>query len=89
MRKVITFPPKLECPACGKRLRPAKRSEIDADLLDSRYRQIAQMAAQGAEDWKPPEEFNEWQKEISPPGSWLFRCDECGNRTLWSREEQE
>ena len=42
MRKVIAFPPKLECPACGMRLRQATRSEINSDLIDSRYRHVAQ-----------------------------------------------
>ena len=86
---IINFPPKLDCPACGQLLRPATRAEINSDLRSSSYRHIALAAAQGSRDWQPPDEFSEWQKDISPPGSWLFRCDGCGNRTLWSRDDEQ
>jgi hypothetical protein len=88
-RQVINFPPKIDCPACGTRLRPASRRELNADLRDRDpvRRQLALSAAQGARDWEPPGEFPEWLKDITPPASWLFRCDGCGNRTLWSRED--
>jgi hypothetical protein len=89
MRTVINFPPQLDCPACGTQLRPATRAEINADVLDPRFRDVALSAAQGARDYEPPAEFPAWRKDITPPGSWLFRCDECGNRTLWSREFDE
>jgi len=88
MNTVITFPPTIECPSCGSRLRPARRSEIETDLRDPNYKHIAQIAAQGARDWEPPDEFTEWQKDVSPPGTWLFRCDNCSHRTLWSKEEE-
>jgi len=85
---VYEFPPQLECPVCGVPLRPATRAEISCDLQDPSYRQLAESAAQGAREWEPPEDWAEWQKDMTPPGSWLFRCDECDHRTLWSRRRE-
>ena len=85
MGSVIQFPPKLDCPLCAVPLRPASRRELNEDLNNPKYRQLALSAAQGAQDWEPPEEFAEWQKEISPPGSWLFRCDRRGNRIFGAK----
>jgi hypothetical protein len=102
MARVIDFPPKLDCPFCHIRLRPATRAELNEDLRSGNLqrRQIAQSAAQGAHDWEPPRDWDEWEKAMTPPGSWLFRCDcnrgdclhrlvrgpyRCDHRTLWSR----
>ncbi len=85
---IVNFPPLLECPACGQRLRLATKSEIASDLCDSRFKQVAEAAAQGSREWEPPVNWPEWKKDISPPASWLFRCDGCGNRTLWSSESE-
>jgi len=86
MGTVTEFPPRLSCPLCGSSLRPATRAEINADLKDESYKQVAESAAQGSREWEPSDEWPDWLKIISPPASWLFRCDHCGNRTLWSRE---
>lgn len=84
MGRVIDFPPKHPCAACGAPLRPATRAEFNSDRFDPRYRHIAESAAQGARDWEPPDDWSAWEKDAMPPGSWLLRCDRCGNRTLWA-----
>jgi len=88
MGTVTEFPPKLMCPLCSKPLRPATRAEISADLSDPRYRELALGAAQGKRNWNPPEEFSDWKKDISWPASWLFRCDTCDHRSLWSHSNE-
>jgi len=87
MAQIIDFPPKLDCPLCGIPLHLATRAEIDEDLRspDLQRRQIAQSAAQGARDWEPSADWDEWEKAMTPTTTWLFRCDRCDNRTLWSR----
>jgi hypothetical protein len=87
-KKVIEFPPIRTCPGCGTRLRFATKQEIQADLSDDRYNHIAEQAAQGDLNWMPPESWPDWEKEISPPGSWLMRCDNCDLRYLWSKTEE-
>jgi hypothetical protein len=54
MARVIELPRTLTCPHCGLPLRPAMRDERRADLLDARYRHVAQQAAQGARHFEPP-----------------------------------
>jgi hypothetical protein len=88
MGKTITFPPRDPCACGGPPLRPATRAELNADLVNPKYRQIALLAAQGSMDWEPPSNLPDWFKDIAPPGSWLLRCDQCGMRLLWSPPEK-
>lgn len=50
MADVIDIPLAREC-HCGAKLRPATHAEIQADLLDPRYKDVAEHAAQGRHDW--------------------------------------
>jgi len=84
MARSFLFPPRIDCPLCLTPLRPATRAEINQDLINPTYAQIAEQAAQGSMDWEPPADWSDWMKEMALPGSWLFRCDKCGNRTLWA-----
>ena len=91
MTTVIEFPPHLKCPLCDVRLRPARGDEILADLLDSRYRHIANMAVQGNRDFDPNVAYPDWltpeNTELHP--TWLLRCDRCGHRMLWGCQEEK
>jgi hypothetical protein len=90
MTAVIEFPPHVKCPVCDVRLRPATVDEIRADLLDTRFRQIAAMAAQGNRDFDPNVAYPDWiapdTVELHP--TWLLRCDRCGHRMLWGRQDE-
>jgi hypothetical protein len=59
----------------------AKESDLVGRL---QRREFALSAAQGARDWKPSAELSEWEREITPPASWLLCCDRCGHRLLWA-----
>lgn len=87
MTKIIKFPPKIDCHACGVPLRPATRAEINIDLQSKEYEDIAQLAAQGDADWIPGHEISEWIMSDFTPSSWLLRCSICNARVLWSSEE--
>ena len=84
---IYQFPPQLDCPTCQTLLRPVTRAELNLDLNNPDYRHIAEAAAQGALNWEPPHQWTDFMKDVSPPGSWLLRCDTCGNRSLWSRDD--
>jgi hypothetical protein len=72
-------------PRCSAALRRSTRSEVRADLEDDRTRHIALQVAHGRLDWSPPEELGgDKLSDIYEGGTWLFRCDACGNRTLVS-----
>jgi hypothetical protein len=86
MAELIEFPPRRICPTCGVQLRPATRSEINADLSDPRYSFVAESAAQGSHNWEPPNKWPEWRKAEALPAAWLLRCPSCDLRELWSRE---
>jgi hypothetical protein len=74
------------CPSCARPLRLSTRAEVVKDLEDPRTRHVALQAAHGRIDWTPPEELGgeDWS-HLYEGGTWLFRCDACGNRTLVCR----
>ena len=91
MAQVIEFPPKETCPRCLIPLRPATRDEIRADLNGDRYRHMAENAAQGDRDFDSSEAYPDWMVDrqewnVRPP--WLLRCDTCGMRVIWTRQEE-
>ncbi|MFI5117175.1 MAG: hypothetical protein ACHP8B_10825 [Terriglobales bacterium] len=88
-KKLIGFPPTQNCPVCGTKLRFATKGEIQADLNNPEYQHIAEQAAQGDLNWTPPEDWSDWEKDVSPPGSWLMRCNTCDFRLLWSPSEEK
>ncbi len=75
----------------GPPLRPVSRQELDADLLDDRYRHIALQAAQGSKDWEPPVEILEnWVNSEKGPVepallSEIYRSDSAAGRNLRER----
>lgn len=78
------------CPLCQTALRLSTRADVRADLGDPRTRHIALQVAYGRIDWTPPDELGgEQWSDIYEGGTWLFRCDTCGNRTLVSRPMSE
>jgi hypothetical protein len=84
MGNVIDLPPQQrDCSRCGATLRPASRAELRADLLDPRYRHLAEHAGQGDRDWDPPAHWPEWQQAETPTAPWVLRCDSCGARVVW------
>lgn len=86
MASVTEIPRVRACSHCGSKLRIATQAQIASDLKDSRYRQLAESAAQGSYDWTPPENWSAWkrQESASSKPAWLLRCDDCGARVLWS-----
>ena len=88
MGSVIDMPLVREC-HCGAKLRPATRAEIQADLLDSRYKHVAEHAAQGRRDWNPPDHWPDWEKYDTPSPPWVLRCDACGGRHVWLGRTEE
>ena len=74
---------------CGAKLRPATRAEIQADLLDPRYKHVAEHAAQGRWDWNPPDDWPDWEKYDTPNPPWVLRCDTCGARIVWLGRAEE
>jgi hypothetical protein len=87
MAHISLFPPILNCPSCSTPLRPATRAEVNRDLKDPTYAFIAEQAAQGSMEWEPPANWADYGKKMMPPGSWMLRCDKCGNRTLFSESD--
>jgi hypothetical protein len=88
MGSVIDIPLVREC-HCGAKLRPATRAEIQADLIDPRYKHVAEHAAQGRWDWDPPDDWPDWEKYDTPNPPWVLRCDSCDARHVWLGRTEE
>jgi hypothetical protein len=82
MSNVTRFPPSLNCPSCGIKLRPATGAEIRRGLQngDAAIRQAFAYAVQGDMSSKSLEsvQLPERLEDETPTGSWVLICETCG-----------